>query len=139
MKIPIQMQLTLNQEFLEQKIKAIPPETSQEIAEIQVVTKQLQQENTALKEKVEGVIASNKQDIAIRIREKHIEQTVLNRLQTEALERYVAKKKWQPFRKIFNSAQIEIEKKQYIAAYIEEHFSGQLTQTLHEYHERLVK
>ena len=52
------MQLTLNQDFLVQKIKAIPPETSQEIAEIQVVTKQLQQENTTLKEKVEGIIAS---------------------------------------------------------------------------------
>lgn len=133
-----QMQLTVNQDFLEQKIKAIPPETSQEFAEIQVITKKLEKENSELKEMVEGMIASNKQDIAIRIREKHIEQTVLNRLQNEALQRYVEEKKTSFFRKLFHSAQIEVEKESYIAAYIAEHFSKQLTQELLEYHAQFV-
>jgi len=92
-----------------------------------------------LKEKIDEVITSNKNDIAIRIREKHLEQTVLNRLENEALERYAAEKKWRPFGKLFRSTQIEIEKQQFITDYIEEHFSKQLTRVLHEYHEHLVE
>lgn len=132
-------QLILNEDLLQQKIKAIPPETSQKIKEIQVLTEQLQKENQDLKEKIDEVITSNKSDIAIRIREKHLEQTILNRLQNEALKRYAAKKKGKLFGKLFRSTQIEIEKKQFITDYIEEHFSKQLTQALNEYHEHLVE
>ncbi|MGY3190553.1 DNA primase [Lysinibacillus sp. TE18511] len=134
-----QTQLILNEDLLQQKFKAIPPETSQKIADIQVVTEQLQKENQELKEKIDEVISSNKNDIAIRIREKHLEQTILNRLQNEALKRYAAEKKGKLFGKLFRSTQIEIEKKQFITDYIEEHFSKQLTQALHEYHEHLVE
>ncbi len=134
-----QTQLILNEDLLQQKIKAIPPETSQKIADIQVITEQLQKENQELKEKINEVITSNKQDIAIKIREKHLEQTILNRLENEALERYATENKWRPFGNFFRSTQIEIKKKQYIANYIEKNFSKQLTQALHEYHEHLVE
>ena len=130
-----QMQLTLNQDFLNQKIKAIPPETSQRLEKIQETTKNLEQENAELKKMVEGMMVSNKEDIAIRIREKSIEQTVLNRLQNEAEQHYM-EQKTPLFRKLFRSAQLEIEKKLYIAAYIEENFSKQLTIALHEYHKQ---
>lgn len=133
-----QMQLTINQDFLEQKIKAIPQETSQELSEIQTITKKLEKENIELKDMIEGMVTSNKQDIAIRIREKHIEQTVLNRLQNEALQRYIEEQKTPFFRKLFRSAEIEIEKENYIAAYIAEHFSKQLTQELLDYHAQFV-
>ncbi|MEK4231387.1 hypothetical protein [Solibacillus sp. FSL H8-0538] len=134
-----EMKLTLNEDFLQQKIKALPSESSQEIEKLQSITEQLEQKNQELAEKVEEILISNNADIAIKIREKHIEQSVLNRLENEALTQYAATKGWQLFGKLFNSARIEIEKKQYIAAYIEEHFSEQLTQALHEYHERLVR
>lgn len=133
-----QMQLTLNQDFLEQKIKAIPLETSQKLEKIQTITKNLEQENTELRKMVEGMMASNKEDIAIRIREKSIEQTVLNRLQNEAVQQYTQQKK-PLFQKLFRSAQIEIDKKRYIAAYIEEHYSKQLTLALHEYHKQSLE
>ncbi|MFJ7669668.1 DNA primase [Lysinibacillus sp. NPDC097195] len=134
-----EIKLTLNEDFLQQKIKALPSESSQEIKKLQSKTEQLEQKNQELAEKVEGFLTSNKEDIAIRIREKHIEQSVLNRLENEALTQYAATKRWQLFRKFFNSTQIEIEKKQYIAAYINEHFPEQMTQALHEYHEHLVE
>lgn len=133
-----QMQLTLNQDFLEQKIKAIPLETSQRLEKIQAITENLEQENTELKKIIEGMMASNKEDIAIRIREKSIEQTVLNRLQNEAAQQYTQQKK--PFfHKLFRSTQLEIEKKLFIAAYIEENFSKQLTIALHEYHKQSLE
>ncbi|MGY4793825.1 DNA primase [Lysinibacillus fusiformis] len=134
-----EMKLTLNEDFLHQKIKALPSESSQEIEKLQSITEQLEQKNQELAEKVEGILLSNKEDIAIKIREKHIEQSVLKRLENEALTQYAAKKGWQLFGKLFRSTQIEIEKKQYIADYIDEHFSERLKQELHQYHERLVE
>ncbi|GED65606.1 DNA primase [Lysinibacillus fusiformis] len=134
----VETKLTLNENFLLQKIKGLP-ESSQEIEKLQYHMEQLEQQNQELTEKVEGILISNKEDIAIKIREKHIEQSVLKRLENEALIQYAATKGWQFFGKLFRSTQIEIEKKQYIAAYIDEHFSEQLTQELHQYHERLVE
>jgi hypothetical protein len=132
-----EMKLTLNEDFLHQKIKALP-ESSQEIEKLQLLTEQLEQKNQELAEKVEGILISNKEDIAIKIREKHIEQSVLIRLENEALMQYAAKGS-QIFGKLFRSTRLEIEKKQFIAAYIDEHFSEQLTQELHQYHKRLVE
>ena len=132
-----EMKLTLNEHFLLQKIKGLP-ESSQEIEKLQLHMEQLEQQNQELTEKVEGILISNKEDIAIKIREKHIEQSVLNRLESEAITQYAAKGS-QRFRKLFRSTQLEIEKKQFIAAYIDEHFSEQLTQELHQYHKRLVE
>ncbi|MEK4701940.1 DNA primase [Solibacillus sp. FSL R7-0668] len=134
-----EMKLTLNEAFLHQKIKALPSESSQKIEKLQSKTEQLAQLNQELTEKVEGILQSNKEDIAVKIREKHIEQTVLKRLESEALTQYATTKGRQFFRKLFYSTQIEIEKKQYIAAYIEEHFPEQLKQALHRYHERVVE
>lgn len=133
-----EMKLTLNENFLLQKIKGLP-ESSQEIEKLQLHMEQLEQQNQELTEKVEGILISNKEDIAIKIREKHIEQSVLNRLESEAITQYAATKGWRIIGKLFRSTQIEIEKKQYIAAYIDEHFSEQLTQELHQYHERLME
>lgn len=131
-----EMQLSLNYDFFKQEIKALPPEPSQELTEVQVATKKLEQENTELKIKVEEIMASNKEDIAIRIREKAIEQLVLSRLQNEAVQQYSQQKKPTLFQKLFRSAQLEVDKKLYIAAYIEEKFTKQLTQALLEYHEQ---
>ena len=87
-----EMKLTLNEDFLHQKIKALPPESSQEIEKLQSITEKLEQKNQERAEKVEGILLSNKKDIAIRIREKHIEQNVLNHLENEALTQYAATK-----------------------------------------------
>ncbi|MBX8946837.1 DNA primase [Lysinibacillus sp. K60] len=134
-----EMKITLNEAFLQQKIKALPSESSQKIEKLQSKTEQLEQKNKELNEKVEEFLQSNKEDIAIKIREKHIERNVLNHLENEALTEYATTKGRQIFRKLFHSTQIEIEKKQYIAAYIEEHFPEQLRQALHQYHERVVE
>ncbi|MBX8946804.1 hypothetical protein [Lysinibacillus sp. K60] len=64
---------------------------------------------------------------------------MLKRLESEALTQYATTKGQQFFRKLFHSTQIEIEKKQYIAAYIEEHFPEQLKQALQRYHVRVVE
>ena len=134
-----EMKLTLNEDFLHKKFKALPSESSQEIEKLQSKTEQLEQKNQELAEKVEGILSSNKEDIAIRIREKHIVQSVLNRLENEALTQYKATKGLQLFGKLFCSTQIEIKKKRYIVAYIDEYFSEQHTYELHQYPERLVE
>lgn len=131
-----QMQLNLNYDFFKQDIIALPPEPSQELAEVQAITKKLEQENNELKQKVEEMMASNKEDIAIRIREKAIEQIVLNRLRNEAVQQYSQQKKATLFQKLFRSTQLEDEKKLYIASYIEVEFSKQLSQALLEYHQQ---
>ena len=128
------MKLTLNENFLHNKIKALPAEPSKEIEQLQSKTAQLEKQNEELAQKVDGFLSSNKEDIAIRIREKHIEQSVLNILETEALAQYAKEKRWQLFAKLFNSTQAEIAKKQYIAAYIEKHYPTKLQQALHQYH-----
>ena len=60
------------------------------------------------------------------------------RLMTKALTQYAATEKRSFFGKLFRSTQIEIEKKQYVAAYINEHFSKQVTQELNQYYELSV-
>ena len=131
--------IVINEAFLHQQLQALPSESSQEIEKLHALTEQLEQKNQALAEKVEEILTSNKEDIAVKIREKHIEQNALRRLESEALEQYMATKKWGFFAKLFHSSQIEIEKKQYIAAYIAEHFTEQLTQELNQYHEHLIE
>ncbi|MER2129286.1 DNA primase [Solibacillus sp.] len=131
--------IVINEAFLHQKLKVLPSESSQEIEKLHALTEQLEQKNQALAEKVEEILTSNKEDIAVKIREKHIEQNVLNRLENEALEQYMATKNWGFFAKLFHSSQIEIERRQYIAAYIDEHFTEQLTQELNQYHEHLIE
>ena len=131
--------IVINEAFLHQQLKALPSESSQEIEKLHALTAQLEQKNQVLAEKVEEILTSNKEDIAVKIREKHIEQNALRRLESEALEQYMATKKWGFFAKLFHSSQIEIEKKQYIAAYIDEHFTEQLTQELNQYHEHLIE
>ena len=131
--------IVINEAFLHQQLKALPSESSQEIEKLHALTAQLEQKNQVLAEKVEEILTSNKEDIAVKIREKHIEQNALRRLESEALEQYMATKKWGFFAKLFRSSQIEIEKKQYIAAYIAEHFTEQLTQELNQYHEHLIE
>ncbi len=131
--------IVINEAFLHQQLQALPSESSQEIEKLHALTAQLEQKNQVLAEKVEEILTSNKEDIAVKIREKHIEQNALRRLESEALEQYMATKKWGFFAKLFHSSQIEIEKKQYIAAYIDEHFTEQLTQELNQYHEHLIE
>ena len=131
--------IVINEAFLHQQLKALPSESSQDIEKLHALTAQLEQKNQALAEKVEEILTSNKEDIAVKIREKHIEQNALRRLESKALEQYMATKKWGFFAKLFHSSQIEIEKKQYIAAYIDEHFTEQLTQELNQYHEHLIE
>lgn len=130
--------IVINEAFLHQQLKALPSESLQEIEKLHALTAQLEQKNQALAEKVEEILTSNKEDIAVKIREKHIEQNALRRLESEALEQYMATKKWGFFAKLFRSSQIEIEKKQYTAAYINERFTEQLTQELNQYHGHLL-
>ena len=134
-----EIKIIINESFLHQQLKVLPSKSLQEIEKLHVITEKLEQKNKALTEKIEEILTSNKNDIAIKIREKHIEQKVLRRLEKEALEQYIATKKGGLFLKIFRLSQIEIEKKQYIAAYVDKHFSEQLKQELHQYHERLVE
>lgn len=132
-----QMRLSLNHDFFKQEIKALPPEPSQELGEIQMATKKLEQENTELKMKVEEIMASNKEDIAIRIREKAIEQIfVLSRLQNEAVQQYSQQKSRLFSKNFFVLRNWKSIKSFTSQRYIEEKFTKQLTQALLEYHEQ---
>ena len=131
--------IVINEAFLHQQLKILPSESSQEIEKLHALTEQLEQKNQELTEKVEKILITNKDDIAIKVREKHMKQSILNRLEHEALQQYIATKKWGFFAKLFRSSQIEIDKKQYIAAYVDEHFAEQFTQEMTQYHEHLVE
>ena len=78
--------IVVNEAFLHQQLKALPSQSLQEIEKLHALTEQLEQKNQALAEKVEEILTSNKDDIAVKIREKHIEQNVLRRLENAEYE-----------------------------------------------------
>ncbi|MEK4231237.1 DNA primase [Solibacillus sp. FSL H8-0538] len=130
-----QMIVSLNQEFLTQQIQAVPSETSEILAEITEDTQQLKSENAALKKQLEELNQDNKQDIAILIRRRHIENEVVATLRDEALRTYTENNSTPFFAKLFRSSQLAMEQERFILDYVQTHLNERLEKALSDYHE----
>ena len=72
-------------------------------------------------------------DIAIKIRERQIENDVNIKLRKEALQQYVKQKKSGIFAKVFRFSHLEVEKEQFIETYINQHLQDNLVEALKKY------
>ena len=96
-------------------------------------TEQIQKEQEGIKEEIEEIKGRSKVDIAIKIRERQIESNVTNKLRSEALQEFMQQKKWGFFAKLFRSSHYELEKEQFIEAYIKLHLQEHLLEALKKY------
>lgn len=127
-------QITLNQNVLSQNIKMLTSDTTEQLAKIQESTEKIQEENQTLKKQIEVIQERSKTDIVQKIRERQIENRVVNTLRKEALEQFEKEKKSGLFAKLFRSSQIEAEKEEFVAAYIQEHLYNRLQSELERYY-----
>ncbi|MGE7948542.1 hypothetical protein [Lysinibacillus sp. NPDC093688] len=129
------MQVTINQDFLAQKIQLISSESNLQVEEIQKETAELKLENENLKKQISELQEEHSvKDIVQKIRERHIENEILSTLRTEALQQFSIDNKAGYFRKIFRSPQIEMEKEQFVLTYILKHLEERLEVALNNYY-----
>ncbi|MBG9456519.1 hypothetical protein ABE61_21515 [Lysinibacillus sphaericus] len=130
------MQVTINQDFLAQKIQLVSSESNLQVEEIQKETAELKLENEKLKQQISELQEEHSvKDIVQKIRERHIENEIVSTLRTEALQQFSIYNKAGYFRKIFRSSQIEMEKEQFVLNYISKYLEERLEVALNNYYE----
>ncbi|KOS62941.1 hypothetical protein FJQ98_07710 [Lysinibacillus agricola] len=128
------LQVTINQDFLTQKIQLVSSESNLQVEEIQKETAELKQENENLQMQISELQEGSVKDIVQKIRERHIENEIVSTLRTEALQLFSIDNKAGYFRKFFRSAQIEMEKEQFVLSYISMHLEERLEVALNNYY-----
>lgn len=128
------IKMTINKDFLSNNIQLLSTETSQQLTNIQEKTEKLTEENESLQKQLNEIKNNYLKDVAVKIRERHIEQGVLQDLRHEALELFSTEKKTGFFEKVFRSSLLEIEKEKFITHYINCHLVARLEKALEEYH-----
>ncbi len=130
------MQVTINQDFLAQKIQLVSSESNLQVEEIQKETAELKLENEKLKQQISELQEEHSvKDIVQKIRERHIENEIVSTLRTEALQQFSIDNKAGYFIKIFRSSQIEMEKEQFVLNYISKYLEERLEVALNNYYE----
>ncbi|MFF2176681.1 hypothetical protein ACFVT8_09525 [Lysinibacillus sp. NPDC058147] len=128
------LQVTINQDFLAQNIQLVPAESNPQVEKIQKETAELKLENENLQKQISELQERSVKDIVQKIRERHIENEIVSTLRTEALQQFAEENKAGFFRKTFRSSQIEMEKEQFVLAYISKHLEERLEVALNNYY-----
>ncbi|MEQ6354888.1 hypothetical protein ABNX05_09710 [Lysinibacillus sp. M3] len=128
------LQVTINQDFLAQKIQLVSSESDLQVEEIQKETAELKLENENLQKQISELQEHSVKDIVQKIRERHIENEIVSTLRTEALQQYSIENNAGYFRKLFRSSQIEMEKEQFVLGYISKHLEERLEVALNNYY-----
>ncbi|MBK3497290.1 hypothetical protein JFL43_21160 [Viridibacillus sp. YIM B01967] len=124
--------ILVNNDFLTHKLNTLP---NVQLAQIKVQTDQLIKENETLKDQIQELTDDKVKDVSIKLRERHLENTVVAQLRAEGLSKFSRQKKFGLFKKLFHSAEIEREKEHYIANYLSIHLYNRLETELAEYYE----
>ncbi|MDM5232490.1 hypothetical protein [Lysinibacillus pakistanensis] len=127
------LQVAINQEFLTQKVQLLSAESSS-FEDIQKETAELKQENENLQKQIQELQEGNVKTIVQKIRERHIENEIVSKLRTEALQQFSQERKVGFFAKMFRSSQIELEKEQFTLSYISKNLEERLEATLNNYY-----
>ncbi len=128
------LQVTINQDFLAQKIQLVSSESDLQVEEMQKETAELKQENENLQKQISELQERSVKNIVQKIRERHIETEIVSTLRTEALQQFAMENKAGFFRKAFRSSQIEMEKEQFVLSYISKHLEERLDVALNNYY-----
>lgn len=128
------LQVTINHDFLTQKIQLVSSESDLQVEEIQKETAELKLENEHLQKQISELQERSVKDIVQKIRERHIENEIVSTLRTEALQQFSLDNKAGFFKKTFRSSQIEMEKEQFVLSYISKHLEERLEVALNNYY-----
>ncbi|KGR81183.1 hypothetical protein NXZ77_16590 [Lysinibacillus boronitolerans] len=130
------LQVNINQDFLDKNIQRLSTDSVLQVEEIQKETLELKQENEHLQNQITELQENSVKDIVQKIRERHIENEIVSTLRTEALQQYSQQNKIGFFTKFFKSAQIEMDKEQYVLSYISKHLEERLEIALNDYYDK---
>lgn len=130
------LQVNINQDFLDKNIQRFSNNSVLQVEEIQKETLELKQENEHLQKQITELQENSVKDIVQKIRERHIENEIVSTLRTEALQQYSPKNKIGFFTKFFKSAQIEMDKEQFVLSYISKHLEERLEIALNNYYDK---
>ncbi|QPQ31815.1 coiled-coil domain-containing protein [Lysinibacillus sp. JNUCC 51] len=128
------LQVTLNQDFLAQKIQLVSSESDLQVEELQKETAELKQENENLQKQILELQERNVKDIVQKLRERQIENEIVSTLRTEALQQFSIENKAGFFSKMFRSSHIEMEKEQFVLSYISKHLEERFEVALNNYY-----
>lgn len=130
------LQVNINQDFLDKNIQRLSTDSILQVEEIQKETLELKQENEHLQNQITELQENSVKDIVQKIRERHIENEIVSTLRTEALQQYSQNHKVGFFTKFFKSAQIEMDKEQFVLSYISKHLEERLEIALNKYYDK---
>lgn len=130
------LQVNINQDFLDKNIQRFSTDSALQVEEIQKETLELKQENEHLQKQITELQENSVKDIVQKIRERHIENEIVSTLRTEALQQYSQNNKVGFFTKFFKSAQIEMDKEQFVLSYISKHLEERLEIALNNYYDK---
>jgi len=130
------LQVNINQDFLDKNIQRLSTDSVLQVEEIQKETLELKQENEHLQNQITELQENSVKDIVQKIRERHIENEIVSTLRTEALQQYSQNHKVGFFIKFFKSAQIEMDKEQFVLSYISKHLEERLEIALNNYYDK---
>ncbi|MED3799665.1 hypothetical protein [Lysinibacillus capsici] len=130
------LQVNINQDFLDKNIQRLSTDSILQVEEIQKETLELKQENEHLQNQITELQENSVKDIVQKIRERHIENEIVSTLRTEALQQYSQNHKVGFFTKFFKSAQIEMDKEQFVLSYISKHLEERLEIALNNYYDK---
>ncbi|MGE7622884.1 hypothetical protein ACQKMD_07435 [Viridibacillus sp. NPDC096237] len=128
-------QIVVNDDFLNQRFIALPNDSNEQIEEIKVQTEKLIKDNEILKDQIQDITAHKVKDIAVKLRERHIENVVVSELRAEALSEFESQNKIGLFRKLFYSSEVEKEKEYFISNYLKIHLYDRLESELADYYQ----
>ena len=130
------MHITINQEYLAKNIKLLSAESAEQLSKMQNRTEKIEKEQEGMKEQLQEIKDRSKVDIAVKIRERQMESAVTNKLRNKALRTFMAQKKWPLFSKLFRSSHFELEKEQFIEAFIKQHLQENLLEEFKKYNNK---
>lgn len=129
------IELAVNEDYFTQNVQLLTTASNKQICEIQDRIAQIAEENKSFQKKMTEMSETNVKDLAVKIRERQLEKDIISTLYAEAAEQFANQKKIGIFRKLFYSAQIEVEKERFINAYLTEHLPVRLEKTMEDYHD----
>jgi len=128
-------QIVVNEDFFKQRLVALPNDSNEQIEEIKAQTEKLKKDNEILKDQIQDITAHKVKDIAVKLRERHIENVVVSELRAEALSQFESQNKIGLFKKLFYSSAIEKEKEHFVSNYLKVHLYDRLELELADYYQ----
>jgi DNA-binding transcriptional MerR regulator len=131
-------EITLRESFVSEQVKLLTTEDDT-ISEVRKIAEEIAKSKEEIESHQEEMkLTFNKslqEDLAIRVKERRIEQQINTEVRAEAIKKWAEQNKKGFFAKLLQSDQIEIERELFISTYLNEHLDERLNIALAEYHQ----